>query len=105
MRHRRATGKPDANEADVADKLRDMGCIVDVIDRPADLLCWHPRAGLFLVECKGANKYLRGRLQTEVLPARAELGYPWYVIREGESVTSLLDLAIRNFPRPSSARS
>ena len=96
MRHARRTGTPDRNQAQVINCLRDYGCIVDDIDRPADLLVWSEKTGLFLLEVKGADKRLRGKTQ-RIMEARAQHGFPWYVIREGESVANLLDLVRRNY--------
>lgn len=48
---RRYAAKVDGNQAEIVDALRKIGCSVEIIGRPVDLLCGY-RARNFLLECK-----------------------------------------------------
>ena len=92
MRARRT----DQNQAEVVELLRTCGCKVWIIQEPCDLLAFYPKIGLFLIECKGADKRERGKNQDQLSQLKAE-GLPYAVVRRGESVTAALDelLALR----------
>ena len=65
MRH--ALRKDDI-EPEVVKALRAMGCKVEIIGQPLDLLVWH-RGRTLLVECKDADGKGLNKKQTEFIAA------------------------------------
>lgn len=70
--------KRDANEAPIVQALEAIGVKVKRISEKgfADLVCWHPRCGVRLLEVKGP----KGRATTAQYVALAE-GWPVITVR------------------------
>lgn len=51
----RYAAKVDGNQADIVEALRNIGCVVEIIGRPVDLLVGY-RTHNFLLECKQKGK-------------------------------------------------
>jgi hypothetical protein len=56
--------RPDANQGEIVQKLRDAGVIVEIIGQPVDLLCYY--AGRFIpLEVKSTDPHNRNRKDQE----------------------------------------
>ena len=58
----RRAARVDANQSSIVELLRSIGCLVQDLSAVGhgspDLLVWHPRTGLFLVEVKAGDQPL-----------------------------------------------
>jgi len=82
---RRQAARRDGNEPAIVDALEAIGVVVHRLSAPGlpDLLCWHPREGLRLIEVKMPGERLTIQQET------VRLRMPFFVV---ESVADALAL-------------
>lgn len=84
---RKYNAKRDANEGEIVQAFRQMGCLVARLDQPVDLLIYVPMASqrMHLVEVKMPNGRLNDNQQDFIA-----LGWPVHVIRSVDEATALV---------------
>jgi hypothetical protein len=78
--------KRDKSEASIVEALERAGCGVLRMDKPVDLLCFHPGTGrLFLAECKTG----KGKLN----PSQQQFASQWpvHVLRTADEAINLVN--------------
>lgn len=79
--------KRDANESAIVDAFRKLGCLVHRVSEKGfpDLIIWHARTGLRLVEVKAP----RGTLTPAQVAHRAD-GWPVQIVRSVDDAIDIL---------------